>query len=154
MLYYIDAYSSGHYPRISQDRIFVWGRLSPADAKTNDPVPKPEHAQYVGHSPALSFLAYSSEGFQTEDAAWAVVHFTKPGQVALSCGPSSQSFGLNSGPSKIKLQLAHTDCSMEVRVSRNDGKMFSWSPSGYNYNTLPPNNNFNAFVTARTLHID
>ncbi|KAF9031405.1 hypothetical protein BDZ89DRAFT_1158945 [Hymenopellis radicata] len=54
--YYAPAFTTGRdvSKSINADRVFVWGRLSPAGATTDDPVPKPDGAE------------------NTEDAVWGI----------------------------------------------------------------------------------
>lgn len=45
--YYATGFKTGSYPPISRDRIFLWGRLYPAQADTPDRVGKPGNWQFV-----------------------------------------------------------------------------------------------------------
>jgi len=47
MHYYIIGFKTGEYPIITRDRIFLWGRLSPAQAITPDPIGKPANYDIV-----------------------------------------------------------------------------------------------------------
>ena len=47
MHYYIIGFKTGEYPVITRDRIFLWGRLSPAQANTPDPIGKPANYDIV-----------------------------------------------------------------------------------------------------------
>lgn len=48
MKYYIAAYKTGTYPTIAKDRVFLWGRLAPANATAPaDSVGKPTNWQWV-----------------------------------------------------------------------------------------------------------
>jgi len=46
--YYARAFKTGVYPRITQDRLYIWSRPHAAPAIAEDEsIPKPEHAEWV-----------------------------------------------------------------------------------------------------------
>ncbi|KAJ7471197.1 glycoside hydrolase family 71 protein [Mycena galericulata] len=128
--YYIPAFKTGQYPTISRDRIFLWGRLYPADANApSDRVGRPNNWQW------------------TQDYVWGVVLLKSAAQITLSCGSSRTSVMLPAGLGKMQLPLVAT-CSVTASILRSNVTVVSFSPSGYNFNRNPPNYNFNAFVAA------
>ncbi|KAI0327727.1 glycoside hydrolase [Cubamyces sp. BRFM 1775] len=128
MQYYITAYKMGTYPTITKDRVFMWGRLYPANATApSDAVGKPDNWQW------------------TQDYLWAVTLLTAPANVTLSCGTSSQTTQVPAGLSKLKLKLS-ANCAAKATVMRNKATALSLSPKGFNFNTHPQSYNFNAFV--------
>ena len=56
MHYYIQAYKTGGYPRITKDRAFLWGRLYPAQADAPDPIGKPTNYDWVSDHFLIKFL--------------------------------------------------------------------------------------------------
>jgi glucan endo-1,3-alpha-glucosidase len=130
MHYYITYFKTGSAPRISTDRIFLWSRLYPEAAKANDPVGPPQNANY------------------TQDFLWAEFLLTRPSDLTLTCGSSTQTFtGVPAGVSKQKLALT-TDCSVSAKISRYGFPVVTFTPKGMNFSTTPPSYNFNAFVAA------
>ncbi|KAF9031404.1 glycoside hydrolase family 71 protein [Hymenopellis radicata] len=130
--YYAPAFTAGRdvSNSIDADRVFVWGRLSPAGATTDDPVPKPDGAE------------------NTEDAVWGIVLLTDPALVTFSCGDSkSTTVPLDAGANKMKLDLRDaSDCALRVVINKSGQNTMDWSPEGYVWNTHPNTYNFNCFV--------
>ncbi|KAI8970639.1 glycoside hydrolase family 71 protein [Trametes punicea] len=129
MHHYIAAYKTGSYPPITKDRVFMWGRLYPANATAPDPVGKPANWQWA------------------QDYLWAITLLTAPANVTLSCGTSSQTTRVPAGLSKLKLQLS-ANCAAKATVVRNSKTALSFSPAGFSFNMHPPSYNYNAFVAA------
>ncbi|KAI9069016.1 glycoside hydrolase family 71 protein [Trametes sanguinea] len=129
MQHYIAAYKTGSYPAIAKDRVFLWGRLFPANATTTDPVGKPDNWQW------------------TQDYLWSVALLASPANVTLSCGTSSQTTAVPAGLSKLKLKLS-SNCAVKAVVTRNSTTVLSFSPAGFSFNTRPRTYNYNAFVAA------
>ncbi|OJT10982.1 Glucan endo-1,3-alpha-glucosidase agn1 [Trametes pubescens] len=130
MKYYIAAYKTGTYPAIAKDRVFLWGRLAPANATAPaDSVGKPTNWQW------------------TQDYAWAVALLTAPANVTLSCGSTSQTTLVPAGLAKLKLKLNAT-CAVKAAVARGGNTTLSLAPAGFSFNMHPSSYNFNAFVAA------
>lgn len=129
MHYYIIGFKTGVYPVITRDRIFLWGRLSPAQANTPDPIGKPTNYDI------------------TQDAVWAVILLPTPAHIKLTCGPSIVSMELPSGLSKISLPLTRS-CSVVAVLYRRGKQVLVFAPKGYTFTENPSNYNFNAFVAA------
>ncbi|KAI0080382.1 glycoside hydrolase family 71 protein [Panus rudis PR-1116 ss-1] len=129
MHYYVIAYKTGSYPAITEDRLFTWGRLYPANATAPDRVGKPFNYEW------------------TEDYVWALAFLPSPANISLSCGNSTQNMTAPEGVTKMKLPL-YANCSVNALIQRGDNVTMDFSPVGYNYTTSPPNYNYNAFVAA------
>ncbi|EIW56052.1 glycoside hydrolase family 71 protein [Trametes versicolor FP-101664 SS1] len=130
MKYYIAAYKTGTYPAIAKDRVFLWGRLAPANATAPaDSVGKPTNWQW------------------TQDYLWAVALLTAPANVTLSCGSTSQTTLVPAGLAKLKLKLS-ANCAVKAVVARSGKTALSFAPAGFTFNTHPSSYNFNAFVAA------
>ncbi|KAK7048415.1 glycoside hydrolase family 71 protein [Favolaschia claudopus] len=127
--YYIQAYKTGAYPRITRDRIFLWARLYPAKAEANDSVGPPTGSDW------------------TQDYLWAIVLLTSPANVVLQCGSSREQFAAPAGLSKFKLPLKNPG-SVSAYILRGDESDVKFSPSGFDFSSSPPSYNFNAFVAA------
>ncbi|KAJ6535999.1 glycoside hydrolase family 71 protein [Mycena vulgaris] len=127
--YYIQAFKTGAYPAIDQDRIFLWARLYPANAEAPDFVGPPLNHQW------------------SRDFLWAIFLLAAPADVALQCGSTHQKWSVPAGLSKVKLALA-TTCSVTAFVLRGDESDVIFSPPGFEFRTDPPMYNFNAFVAA------
>lgn len=56
MHYFIHAYKTGGYPRITKDRAFLWGRLYPVQADAPDPIGKPTNYDWVYDRFLIKFL--------------------------------------------------------------------------------------------------
>ncbi|KAJ7694797.1 glycoside hydrolase family 71 protein [Mycena rosella] len=130
LVYYIVAFKTGQYPAISRDRIFLWGRLYPAQATvSSDRVGRPLNWQW------------------TQDSVWAIVLLKAPGQFTVSCGSSKKSVALSAGLSKLQLPLLST-CTVTASIFRNNISVVAFNPSGFQFRADPPTYNFNAFVAS------
>ncbi|KIY68913.1 glycoside hydrolase family 71 protein [Cylindrobasidium torrendii FP15055 ss-10] len=127
--YYASAFTAGVYPSIISDRMFLWGRLAPRAANTNDLVGKPTRWDL------------------TEDTVWGVVHLASPALVTIACGTSNISYNLPKGRSKMKLPLTK-DCDVTGRIVRGKTVAVDFRPTNYHFTTRPTSYNFNAFVAA------
>ncbi|CAK5274285.1 unnamed protein product [Mycena citricolor] len=129
--FYIAAYKTGPYPRITQDRVVMWSRLFPTDAEVDtDPVGPPEHHDWV------------------EDSLWAVAFLTDAAKFTVYCGASSNSVSASSGGLvKLKLPLK-SDCSVSALIERNGDRVVDFAPANFDFSTTPSTYNFNAFVAA------
>ncbi|KZT21896.1 glycoside hydrolase family 71 protein [Neolentinus lepideus HHB14362 ss-1] len=127
--YYIQAYKTGVYPTVSEDRVFFWSRLSPAAANAPDRIGKPDHWQW------------------TEDFLWAVVLLTAPAEVRLTCGDSVEETSLPGGAAKVRIPLVH-DCNPSATIYRGGVNSLHFAPDGFEFRTNPRNYNFNAYVAS------
>ncbi|KAF5381673.1 hypothetical protein D9615_005563 [Tricholomella constricta] len=129
MQYYIKAYKTGAYPAITRERVFLWGRLYPANANAPDHVGKPQNWAY------------------TQDYLWGVVLLPSPAMVTLSCGSSTVTSALPAGLSKMRLRLT-TDCNVHVKIWKKKAVVLDFAPKGFRFTKHPRIYNFNAFVAA------
>ncbi|KAJ7074215.1 glycoside hydrolase family 71 protein [Mycena amicta] len=135
--FYITAFKTGFYS-ISQDRIFLWARLSPAQATVDpqdDPVGPPANREW------------------TQDFLWGFFLLLVPGQIRLECGSSRQTWpNMPAGISKVKLPL-NSNCQVKAFIDRTGDKDWSleFTPPGFVFDTKPSYYNFNAFVAASPL---
>ncbi|KAI5123868.1 hypothetical protein M0805_005685 [Coniferiporia weirii] len=126
--YFVQAYKTGTYPTLSQDKIYLWARPHPKDATaSNDSVGKPTN--------------YDA----SEDAVFAVVIATSAGSVTLSTSSISKTVSVPAGLSQLSLPLVAGD-TISASLSRNSASVVSLSPS-FTFNGSPETYNYNAFVT-------
>ncbi|KAG8874654.1 hypothetical protein FRB97_005750 [Tulasnella sp. 331] len=126
--YYAEAFRTGVYPHIVEDRIILSGRPHAKDATANDSVGRPTNWQW------------------TDDFLWAVVFSTAPCVITLSSGLNHMSFNVIEGISK--LQLAQSPGGVSATMSRAGREVYSFSPAGFSFTLNPPSYNFNAYVAA------
>ncbi|KAJ3508394.1 hypothetical protein NLJ89_g5780 [Agrocybe chaxingu] len=129
MHYYIIGYKTGRFPEIQNDRIFLWGRLYPAQADAPDSIGKPINFQW------------------TKDYVWGLIFLTDPAHLELSCGAKSLGVELASGVNKVNLSLTE-DCSVRAVLTRKSKVVLDFKPPGYNFARFPKNYNFNYFIAA------
>jgi len=131
--YYISAFKSGVYPGILRDRIFLWGRLYPANADApRDHIGKPSGWQH------------------TEDFVWAMV-FSIGGNVsmALRCGDYSEVTKLyGTGAFKLRIPLTGPGGQISATLRRDGADVVSLVPPGFVFSPYPTSYNFNAFVAS------
>ncbi|KAH7890334.1 glycoside hydrolase family 71 protein [Phlebopus sp. FC_14] len=127
MSYFIEAFKTGAYPVIMEDRLFMWAKLFPTAAMTPDPVGRPENAEYLS------------------DTLWAMVFLIAPASVTLTCGPSSTTMFLPSGVTRLALPLV-ADCAVEGMIRRAGVESVHARPEGFEFSARPQAYNFNAFV--------
>lgn len=61
--YYAQAFKTGKYPPIAQEKVYIWSRPHPRDAvASQDPVGRPDHAGWV--SLMLSYRNFDLYSFQ------------------------------------------------------------------------------------------
>ncbi|KAH9855566.1 glycosyl hydrolase family 71-domain-containing protein [Lenzites betulinus] len=138
MQYYITAYKTGAYPTITKDRVFLWGRLYPANASVPaDTVGKPANYEW------------------TQDYMWAITLLPTAANITLSCGSTTQTTLAPAGLSKLKLPLKLTgstaSCAAKAVIARGGKTALTFAPAGYTFSANPPSYNFNAFVAASPL---
>ncbi|KAJ7720277.1 glycoside hydrolase family 71 protein [Mycena maculata] len=129
--YYLQAFKTGVYPEIEQDRIILWMRRFPALASTPDPVGPPDHCEWV------------------HDVLWAVFMLCEPADVVLRCGDNVQTTtNVPAGLAKVKLPLEAT-CKVSASIVRGDGSGMDFAPERMEFTTEQQKTyNFNAFVAA------
>ncbi|KAI0310822.1 glycoside hydrolase family 71 protein [Amylostereum chailletii] len=128
--YYAQAFKTGSFPAITEDKIYMWSRTHPKDANAPDAVGKPDNFQ------------------MTEDAVWAVVMATSPGQVTLQTSDTnSQTVDVVPGVNKLSIPISAGD-TMYAKLVRNGQTVVELKPDGFSFNGSPPSYNFNAFVAS------
>ncbi|KIY51042.1 glycoside hydrolase family 71 protein [Fistulina hepatica ATCC 64428] len=127
--YHIEAFKYGAYQDVTEDRVYLWGRLYPKVASAPDSVGRPNNWDWA------------------EDSLWAMAFLIEDSHLTLSCGRTSQVFSAPAGVSKMKLPFSET-CNVKAVVKRDDKTIISCEPPGFRFNTNPPSYNFNAFVAA------
>jgi len=125
--YYANAFKTGSFPKIDQDKLYLWARPHPRDATaSSDPVGKPQNYQLM------------------EDVVYAVVMTTSPSNVTLSTGTSSsKTFDVPAGVSKLTIPIS-AGGTMYGKVERGGNTVleldpdftFDPNPKTYNYNVL------------------
>ncbi|CAL1710542.1 unnamed protein product [Somion occarium] len=132
MQYYITAYKTGSYPDVTDDRIFLWGRLYPANMTLDDPIGIPDNWQWAS------------------DKAWGVALLGQPGTLHLTCGTDTTSIPVNEGQNLVQLSLSQScGVTSELTRGKKNVKVMDYTPLGFNFSTNPPPQyNFNAFVAA------
>jgi glucan endo-1,3-alpha-glucosidase len=63
--YYIQAFKTGTYPTISQDKVYLWARPHPRDAFAPDPIPRPDNAELVSDM-HLYFTIFDAYMYHTD----------------------------------------------------------------------------------------
>jgi glucan endo-1,3-alpha-glucosidase len=144
--YYIRAYKTGTYPRVERDRLFLWGRLYPARAQSQDSLKVPMNSEFVSFFPSLPYSQLNPLP-QTEDFVWVVALLAAPAQIGLGCGESKLAVNLPAGVSKLRLPLVH-DCSVVAILVRGGTVVLRFEPQGFRFSTTPHAYNYNAFVAA------
>ncbi|CAG8667788.1 7841_t:CDS:2 [Acaulospora colombiana] len=140
--YYIEAFKTGIYPSITQDKVFLWARPHPRDATAPDHVPRPNNAQL------------------TDDFFWAIVFAKEPCTAILytpspTTDPGAQPPEINykeamvtdvpSGVNKLRFPLQPTK-TMAIRLEREGNTVLDYVAEGYFFNPSPQVYNFNAWV--------
>lgn len=126
--YYANAFKTGSFPEINQDKIYLWARPHPRDAvASSDPVGKPQSYQLM------------------EDAVYAVVMATSPSKVTLSTGPSSsQTFDVPAGVSKLSVPIS-AGGTMYGKIERDGNSIVELNPQ-FTFDPNPKTYNYNAVV--------
>lgn len=156
--YYIQAFKTGVYPAITQDKFYLWGRLYDKNAQpTGDSVARPANADWVHPSSTPIFLTSSSfSPTQTSNTLWAVVHLAPSlatnTSITLTCGSSTSTTSYSaSGVYKLSLPFIDT-CDVSAQITRNQGVLSTitrFTPSGMHYSAQGPQYwDFNAFVAS------
>ncbi|PVG00439.1 hypothetical protein CPB86DRAFT_824436 [Serendipita vermifera] len=136
--YYIEAFKTGAYPPITQDKVFLWARPHPRDATAPDHIPRPNNAEL------------------TEDFFWVIVFAKEPCTAILyTPDPASQPLEIDykaamvidipSGINKLRYPL-QPNKSMAIRLEREGNTVVDYVAEGYSFNLNPQVYNFNAWV--------
>ncbi|KAI0031385.1 glycoside hydrolase [Vararia minispora EC-137] len=127
--YYAQAYKTGAYPAISQDRLFLWARPHAKDANAPDAVGKPSNFNLMS------------------DTVWALVFAASPAQVVLSVSNStSQTFTVPAGVTKLSVPITPGD-TMHAQLIRAGVTVVDLDPD-FTFQGSPQTYNYNAFVAA------
>lgn len=125
--YYANAFKTGSYPEINKDKIYLWSRPHPRDATaSSDSVGKPDSYQLL------------------EDAVYAVIMATSPSKVTLSTGPSSKTFDVPAGVTKLTIPIS-AGGTMYGKVERDGNTIVELDPE-FNFDPNPKTYNYNALV--------
>jgi len=125
--YYANAFKTGSFPEINQDKIYLWSRPHPRDATaSSDPVGKPQSYQLM------------------EDAVYAVIMATSPSKVTLSTGSLSKTFDVPAGVSKLTIPIS-AGGTMYGKVERNGNTIVELNPE-FTFDPNPKTYNYNALV--------
>lgn len=127
--YYANAFKTGSFPEINQDKIYLWARPHPRDATaSSDPLGRPESYQLM------------------EDVVYAVVMAISPSKVTLSTGPSSsKTFDVPAGVSKLTVPIS-AGGTMYGKVERDGNTVVELDPD-FTFDSNPKTYNYNALVT-------
>jgi glucan endo-1,3-alpha-glucosidase len=132
--YYAEAYKTGVFPTITDDKLVLWARTHPAAVTVNDPVGKPTNFEI------------------TQDALWAVALLTAPATVTLSPSaapaagdPNTHTFSVPAGLTKLSIPLT-AGATMYASITRNGQIVKEVQPTNFTFQGAPPSYNFNAFV--------
>ncbi|KAI0682732.1 glycosyl hydrolase family 71-domain-containing protein [Cytidiella melzeri] len=130
--YYIPAFKTGAFPRITTDRTFVWGRTFEANAvATDDPLPMPMNYDY------------------TQDYIWAVALLKSPATFTLACGSQTTTASAPAGLSKFKLGPLTKSCTVSSSIQRGKVVTTNAYKNGFKFTTARPTTyNFNAYVAS------
>jgi len=126
--YYANAFKTGSFPEINQDKIYLWSRPHPRDATaSSDSVGKPQSYQLM------------------EDAVYAVVMATSPSKVTLSTSPSqSKTFDVPAGVSKLSIPIS-AGGTMYGKIERDGNVVVELDPD-FNFDSNPKTYNYNALA--------
>lgn len=126
--YYANAFKTGSFPEITEDKIYLWSRPHPRDATaSSDPIGKPQSFQLM------------------EDAVFAVIMATSPSFVTLSTGPSSlQTFNVSSGVTKLSMPIS-AGGTMYGKIERGGNTIVELDPP-FTFDPTPTTYNYNAVV--------
>ncbi|KAG8823458.1 hypothetical protein FRC19_003782 [Serendipita sp. 401] len=125
--YYAQAFKTGTYPVIRDEKVYIWSRPHPRDADAPDPVGRPNFWDW------------------TEDYLWALVFAASDGEFTLISGSNSQTFPVKSGVNKFKLPNAPGP--IRGTLTRLGVPVLDVNPkSDFDFSLHPRNYNFNYFM--------
>ena len=135
--YYAAAFKTGTYPKITQDKIYMWAHPHMKDSTSSDSVGKPTNY-------ALS-----------EDSIFALVFAQAASTVWISTGScpcdltQGQTFSVAAGVTQLNVPLL-AGMTMRATLTRNGQTLVNLAPSGYKCTNTPSTYNYNAFVAVAT----
>lgn len=141
--YYAQAFKTGTYPTIQQNKVFIWSRPHRKDSSAPDGVGRPANWQWVSFFRSINEFSLNSCFPQTDDYLWAVVFSTGPGTFELRSGSNVATFNVVPGVNKFKVANSPgtirgvlKDRKGAVITDVNPGSSFTFTehPSSYNFN--------------------
>ncbi|KAF8147293.1 glycoside hydrolase [Mycena galopus ATCC 62051] len=129
---YAAAFKTGNAPVIAKDEIIMYSRPHLANAQPADPIGPPTNFQV------------------TQDAVWAIVMATAPGNVTLSTtATDAQTFDVDAGINKLSIPIAPGG-TLNAELSRNGASVVTLANPGSNFtfNGAPNTFNYNILVTS------
>ena len=126
--YYANAFKTGSFPEINQDKIYMWARPHPRDATaSSDSIGKPQSYELM------------------EDAVYAVVMASSPSKVTLSTGDSlSKTYDVPTGVTKLSIPFS-AGGTIYGKVERDGNTIVELNPE-FTFDANPKTYNYNAFV--------
>lgn len=127
--FYAEAFKTGAFPEITEDRLVIWSRPHAALAKAaSDNVGAPKNFDLF------------------QDNVWALAFTSAPGTVTLQTSPtSSKSFDVLRGVTKLAIPILPGD-SMTGSIERNGQKVVEVAAPGFTFQGDPKTFNYNYFV--------
>lgn len=139
--YYIQAFKTGNYPSITQDKVYLWARPHPRDATASkDAVPRPQYTKV------------------TDDFAWAVILAKADANITFYTPPpntnimdiTSYNATIKAGVTKLKIPLRASN-TMALRLRRAQATVLDYRADGYIFNSTPVVYNYNAWVGSKVV---
>ncbi|CCA70334.1 related to glycoside hydrolase family 71 protein-Laccaria bicolor [Serendipita indica DSM 11827] len=139
--YYIQAFKTGNYPSITQDKVYLWARPHPRDATASkDAVPRPQYTKV------------------TDDFAWAVILAKADANITFYTPPpntnimdiTSYNATIKAGVTKLKIPLRASN-TMALRLRRAQTTVLDYRADGYIFNSTPVVYNYNAWVGSKVV---
>ncbi|KAG8831269.1 hypothetical protein FRC17_003387 [Serendipita sp. 399] len=125
--YYAQAFKSGTYPPIRDEKVYIWSRPHPRDATAPDTLGRPNFWDW------------------TEDYLWALVFAASDGEFELISGSNTQTFPVKAGVNKFK--LSNSPGPIRGTLKRLGLPIIDVSPgSDFDYTLSPRSYNFNYFM--------
>lgn len=126
--FFANAFRVGSLPTPAQDKLFLWARPHPKDAKPADPLGAPKNAELVS------------------DKMFALALATAPGTVTLSPAPGQEkTFDVKAGVNKLEVEIQPGGV-MKGSMSRGGTEVAVVDGKGFLFDGAPKAVNFNAFV--------
>jgi glucan endo-1,3-alpha-glucosidase len=127
--FYAEAFKTGTFPEITEDRLVIWSRPHAALATASD--------DRVG--PPKNFDLF-------QDNVWALAITSAPGKVTLETSPTnSKSFDVLRGVTKLAIRISPGD-TMKGSIERNGQKVVEVTAPGFTFQGNPNTFNYNYFV--------
>ncbi|TFY66719.1 hypothetical protein EVG20_g4369 [Dentipellis fragilis] len=126
--YYAEAFKTGAYPPVTEDKLYMWSRPHSRDANAPDPVGKPSNFQL------------------TEDTVWVVAMTSAPATVTLATSDSNtQTFNVPAGANKLSVPISAGGF-MHGTIQRGGQTVVDLKPEDFTFEGSPGMYNYNAFV--------